>query len=255
MIDFLPPLLVIFTVGFSISDKFSEEEMTAPKQWYYVLLAFTSILLWLKFLLFLRVFPYFAYIIQMMYATIEELWPFMTVTLLSVWGFADAFYSLALFNIFEEIHKNEAESGASFETNQSALRQLSDEVAEGGGGEGEEEANFIQNFSDSLTFSFTATLGGWDGDDLDQLNFVGWVLFVMLAILDLIVLLNFVIAIITEVYMNVRDKQVESTYEEKAKLILDVTENPIIQPWLSQIFGASENQILYFATEMNSQRL
>ena len=105
MIDFLPPLLVIFTVGFSISDKFSEEEMTAPKQWYYVLLAFTSILLWLKFLLFLRVFPYFAYIIQMIYATIEELWPFMTVTLLSVWGFADAFYSLALFNIFEEIHK------------------------------------------------------------------------------------------------------------------------------------------------------
>ena len=126
---------------------------------------------------------------------------------------------------------------------------------EGEGDGGEEEAYFIQKFSDALTFSFTATLGGWDGDDLDQLNLVGWVLFVMLAILDLIVLLNFVIAIITEVYMNVRDKQVESTYEEKAKLIMDVTENPIIQPWRSQIFGASENQILYFATEMNSQRL
>lgn len=84
-------------------------------------------------------------------------------------------------------------------------------------------------------------MGGWDGDDLDMLTFFGWVLFVMLTIFNLIILLNFVIAIITEVYMNVRDKQVQSTYEEKAKLILDVIENPLINPFRSSIFGASEN--------------
>lgn len=85
-----------------MSDKLSVEEMTAPKQWYYVLLSFTSLLLWLKFLLFLRVFPFFAYIVQMLFETAKELWPFITVTLMSVLGFADAFYSLALFQINTE---------------------------------------------------------------------------------------------------------------------------------------------------------
>ena len=115
-----------------------------------------------------------------------ELGPFLIVTGISIWGFSNAFNAIA-----------------------QAKQQESKEF-------------FIEEFSQALSFTFLATLGAWEGDDLEMLDQVGWLIFVMMAIMNLIVLLNFVIAIISEIYADVRDFKIENCYLAKAKLILDV---------------------------------
>ena len=73
--------------------------MTAPGESgeeypFWVLQAFGGLLLWIKFLLFLRVFEYTGHLIHMILEVVREMVPFIIVLFVSVAGFTESFHSL-----------------------------------------------------------------------------------------------------------------------------------------------------------------
>ena len=89
------------------------------------------------------------------------------------------------------------------------------------------------------------TLGDFALDDLDL---YGWILFIFATIVNLIVMLNLLIAIISSTYERVIGDQIEYAYKERVSLIADIQ-------LLTYNFGRlfkhkhSETKLLFFAWE------
>lgn len=170
-IDMIPIILVILVVMWSaLLSAFNKifDNVEIPDSLFFRLIALAALFLWLKFVLFLRANYQFAYIVNML-LELTQLGPFIMVTVISIFGFSNAFNAIA---------QAKAQEGKEF---------------------------FIEEFSQAVSFTFLATLGAWEGDDIDMLDGVGWIIFVMMVTVNLLVLLNFVIAIISEIYADVRD--------------------------------------------------
>ena len=166
-----------------------------------------GLLLWLKFLIFLRIFEYTGHLIYMLSEVFKGLVPFIIVTVISITGFADAFHSLS----------RTYDPPPSFDT-------------------------YLKAFK----YSILLTLGEFDVESLDEL---GWILFLAAATFNLIILLNLVIAIISEVFATLYPTKLPSFYKERVSLIADMWMLiPVIRddPYskISLLFFAIENNAL-----------
>ena len=166
-----------------------------------------GLLLWLKFLIFLRIFEYTGHLIYMLSEVFKGLVPFIIVTIISITGFADAFHSLS-----RTYPENE---------------------------------ELVDSYLGAFKYSILLTLGEFDVDTLDEL---GWILFLSAATFNLIILLNLVIAIISEVFATLYPTKLPSFYKERVSLIADMWMLiPVIRddPY-------SKINLLFFATENNA---
>ena len=75
------------------------------------------------------------------------------------------------------------------------------------------------NLSDTLTTSYKLLLGDFDDSDFDN---VQWILFVLGSVLNLVVMLNLLIAIISESFDKITFRRVESDTTIKLQLILEI---------------------------------
>ena len=73
---------------------------------------------------------------------------------------------------------------------------------------------YMQNYVKNWQKSFLAALGEFDGD-LDKYREIDWFVFLLCAIFNIILLLNLLIAIISETYTRVSDTKHETSYKEK----------------------------------------
>ena len=79
----------------------------------------------------------------------------------------------------------------------------------------------------------------------------GWVLFLTAALFNLVILLNLVIAIISEVFTEVKENRIQSFYKERAGLIADIwTVVPVLIGDSSARFS-----LLFFATENTGKQI
>ena len=176
--------------------------------------------MWIKFLMMLRVFEYTGHLIYMLFEVFAQLIPFMLVLLVSVFGYTEAFHSLS----------------KSYESTepQSVVDLLANDAI---GAEG-----FLEGIEKSFHYSILLTLGEFDVDALDSW---GWVLFLTAALFNLVILLNLVIAIISEVFTEVKDNRLPSFYKERAGLIADIwTVVPVLFADKKAKFS-----LLFFATQ------
>jgi hypothetical protein len=164
-----------------------------------------GLLLWLKFLIFLRIFEYTGHLIYMLSEVFKGLVPFIIVTIISITGFADAFHSIS--------------------------RTYNEPLAD--------------SYLGAFKYSILLTLGEFDVDVLDEL---GWILFLAAATFNLIILLNLVIAIISEVFATLYPTKLPSFYKERVSLIADMWMLiPVIRD-----DPHSKISLLFFAIENNA---
>lgn len=138
--------------------------------------------MWFKLLYFLRIFKNTSYLIRMIIEVIYDMKAFMLVWLISILAFSDSFLGLSLAN--------------------------------------PPDTKFIMGFIDSFTFTYRLILGDWDTKDFGNVALpLVWILFLLCTIFNLIVMLNLLIAIISETFSRVNGNAISTGYKEMASLI------------------------------------
>ena len=128
---------------------------------------------------------------------------FLVVLFIGVLGFADAFKSIEMIMIITG--KIEAT-----------------EVAEDAG----LYEKYFKSYILALQKSFLTALGEFDDSVTDGSMREGdWIVFLLCAIFNIILLLNLLIAIISETYTNVSATKIESNYREKVQEMINLQDS------------------------------
>ena len=112
-----------------------------------------------------------------------ELYPFLIVLILSILAFTDAFFSL------NKSYKDENQ----FES--------------------------MKSYKDTVIYAILNTFGEFDTEGFDD---IGMIFFILASVVNLIILLNLVIAIISETFNIVNAEKLQSFYMNRAQLLADV---------------------------------
>mmetsp|Transcript_19002 Transcript_19002/g.13799 ORF Transcript_19002/g.13799 Transcript_19002/m.13799 type:complete len:251 (+) Transcript_19002:4679-5431(+) len=143
--------------------------------------------MWLKLMYFLRIFENTGYLVRMIIVVIVDMKSFLIVLMIGLVAFGDSFATIASGN--EDI-------GAYV---------------------------FTSGLFDSILYVYLIILGGFDIADYDgAINYVlAMTLFLLCTIFNMIVMLNLLIAIISESFAKVNSNAKNATYQEKASLIAE----------------------------------
>jgi len=103
-------------------------------------------------------------------------------------------------------------------------------------------------YNDSLFYSILNTFGEFDTDGFDK---TGKFVFLLASFVNLVILLNLVIAIISEVFADVNSRRLESFYSQRANLIAETWQ---IFRWY-RVDPSAANKLLFFATETSVEQI
>ena len=131
------------------------------------------------------------WLVRLILEVIYDMASFMLVFSFTILAFADAFYTLA-----------DREGGS-----------------EGDGSEGGDSGLVITSFWNSLTYTYLLTLGEFG--DLPNHFSIRWVFFITCSLFNLIIILNLLIAIISETHARVTEISELLLHQEIASLISD----------------------------------
>ena len=147
----------------------------------------TALFLWFKFITFLRPFKAYGHLIRMIGQVFADMRFFMVILFVLIIAFSDAFYS---------------------ESNSLP-----------------EDDRYIGNFFFAITFSYETALGALETDNFQ--GFVPWLLFFAVTIFNLIVMLNLLIAIISETFDKVTATKEQEAMLQLAQVIATCRDFPI----------------------------
>ena len=151
-----------------------------------------ALAIWFRALLYLRTISHFSWLIRMIVACVLSMRTFMVVLTIGIIAFADAFLSIDQIMV---------------------LRGLVEQP------EIDPEAHwyfkFFKTYVVAWQNSFQVALGNGN-NDLDNYREFDWFVFLLCCIFNIIIMLNLLIAIISETYQNVADEKVANGYYEKA---------------------------------------
>ena len=140
-------------------------------------------MLWMKFLYFFRTQKEFGYLIRMIFEVINSMFSFLVVMSVSLIAFTESTYSLS----------NNNTSGK----------------------------HVFDGFFNAFHYTFFNAMGEFDMEGFEDNN-LAWVLFFLCALFNLIVMLNLLIAIISDTYSKVASTQEEFALKEKAGVVSDL---------------------------------
>jgi len=208
-IDLGPPILAWATVGMDIVQQ-KQTEPGITETTIRITQGVASFFIWIKFLYFLRVFDTTGYLIRMIIDVIRDMRAFMIILLVTIIAFANSFFSISEANL--------------------------------------EEDKFVSGFLDSIFFTYRLSLGDWDTESMGQkAQFFVWLLFVLCTVFNLIVMLNLLIAIISETFANVNSNAESAAYQEKARIIY---ENSYLIPYGRKLIHCQPNTYLLFVEKV-----
>ncbi len=168
--------------------------------------------MWFKFLYFFRIFKNFGYLTRLIILVIFDMKHFLVVLFFTIVAFSDSFLTLSNGNVPEQ--------------------------------------QFVTGFADSITFTYRMILG-----DFNVLEFgsVGehlmLTLFVICTLFNMIVMLNLLIAIISETFAVVKENAENASYQEMASMI---GENNYLIPDSIKRNYANKHQYLMVLTEVEN---
>jgi len=205
----LPPIGIYLTIIFLILNLEGYQELERAIQ------SVTTFFMWLKLLYFMRIFKNTGYLIRMIVVVITDMGSFLLVLLIGLVAFGDSFLSIA--------HGN-ADIGA---------------------------VVFTTGFVDSIIYVYNIILGGFDTSEYEgSINYIlVMILFLLCTIFNMIVMLNLLIAIISESFANVNSNAKNATFQEMASLI---AENNYLIPSYRKSSYATKNQHLMVITDLDT---
>lgn len=171
--------------------------------------AFSTFTMWAKQLYFLRVFDSYSYLIRMINQVIFDMKEFMAVLLLAIVAFSDTY------------------------------RTISDGNTE--------ENRFVDGTFDSFLMAYKMALGDFDTEKFGKVAVPMCVFFFFLCtVFNMIVMLNLLIAIISETFAKVNENAVYAGFQERANM---VAENSYLVPNKVKAAQCEDNQFLVIARE------
>ena len=90
------------------------------------------------------------------------------------------------------------------------------------------EDRYIPNFFSAIFMTYTSALGDLETDDYGY-DFIAWTLFLLCTIFNLIVMLNLLIAIISDTYTRVNSTKEKVALKQRADMILDLRRFPCLK--------------------------
>ena len=151
-------------------------------------------MLWMKFLYFFRTQKEFGYLIRMIIEVIKDMITFLVVMLVSLCAFTDAVYSLSNNNFAED--------------------------------------HILKDFSTSFYYVFFNAMGEFSMDGFEE-NIIAWILFFCCALFNLIIMLNLLIAIISDTYSKVASTQEEYALKERAGVVSDLRDFAVFRKFVT----------------------
>ncbi|CDW78106.1 wd-40 repeat protein [Stylonychia lemnae] len=177
--------------------------------------AIASLLMWAKLLYFLRIFKQTGYLIRMLTEVISSMRVFLVVLCIVMIAFGEAFLR------FSEM------SG---------------------------EDSFILNYADAFVYTLRLAIGDTQTDTFNNTvqPTLLWILFSICLILTNVVMLNLLIAIISEAFEIINQNSEQANYQERARIIAE--NSYLIPKWKKKSFGG-KNQYLVMARELQDQEI
>ncbi|CDW87954.1 wd-40 repeat protein [Stylonychia lemnae] len=211
--DISPPILVIIVISFHL--RHHVDNSYELPSFIITLHSFASLLVWIKFLYFLRIFRTTGYLINMLSTVLWDMKIFLLILLIIYLGFAEAFLRLA-------------ESS-------------------------EEEFNFAKNYAYALVYAFRLSIGDTDTDlfDDNKQPITIWIIFILCALYTNIVMLNLLIAIISQSFEKINNNANQASYQERSRIIFE--NNYLISKGLKKNF-CERNSYLVTARIIDAQK-
>jgi len=167
IVDIIPPVFILLTVTLNVLDSYAFK-VGAEVQ--VPLEALSTLFMWLKFLYFLRIYENFGYLIRIVQEVVVDMRFFLCVLLLTVFAFADAFLSISMAN--------------------------------------PPDSRFTTDFTDASLYVYRMILGDFDTSDFGLVStYMVWTLFVLCTVLNMIIMLNLLIAIISESFARINNQK------------------------------------------------
>lgn len=146
--------------------------------------------MWFKLLQFFRIFKSYGYLTRLLMMVISDMSTFLVVLFITIVAFSDTFLTLSNGN--------------------------------------PEHEKFVYSFTDSIIYVYRIVLGDFDVSKFGQVAVpLCYGLFILCTIFNTIVMLNLLIAIISETFSHVKENAVNASYQEMAAMI---AENSYIIP-------------------------
>jgi hypothetical protein len=162
----------------------------------------------------MRIFKDTGYLIRMIITVIIDMRHFFLVLMIGLLAFSDSFLAIAL-------------------------------------GNSAEDDRFVTGFVNSVIYTYTVILGGFDLGEFD--NSIAYaltiLLFLICTVFNMIVMLNLLIAIISESFANVNNNAKNAMYQEMAALISE--NNYLIPVWRKEKY-AKQNLHLLVITDLEA---
>ena len=180
------------------------------------ILAIVTFFMWFKFLYFLRIFKNTGYLIRMIIEVIVDMRYFFLVLLITVAAFGDSFLVFSLGNHGVD------EDGNSLK--------------------------FTTGFIDSIIYTYRMILGDFNPDAFGEVATpVVMIFFLLCTVFNMIVMLNLLIAIISDSYARVTANSELTTYQERASM---VAENCYLVPVEVKKAYAQQDMFLLVVTDL-----
>jgi len=167
-----------------------------------------SFALWMKALYFLRVFPWSAFLVRMIIECIKDVRVFGAIFLFSILAFANSFYILGR-QLFPE----------------AAVTKASRLLADVKCLPVDAPSPMFSSYYEAVMYTYKTSMGDWDTDSFGSNNNSAaflWVFWIGTTTIALIVLLNLLIAIVSETFGEIMATAEENSFQEKATIIRDL---------------------------------
>ena len=168
--------------------------------------------MWFKFLYFFRIFKSYAYLIRLIIVVINDMKTFLVVLFVTIIAFSDSLLTLSNGNAPED--------------------------------------QFVYGFGDSIIFTYRIILGDFD---VGHFGHVGtplvMALFILCTVFNTIVMLNLLIAIISESFTIVKENADNASYQEMASMI---SENGYLIPDRLKKNYAQTNSYVMFVNDLET---
>jgi hypothetical protein len=169
--------------------------------------------MWFKFLYFFRIFKSYGYLTRLIIVVISDMSTFLVVLFITIVMFSDTYLTISNGNIPEE--------------------------------------RFVHSFTDSVIYVYRIILGDFNVEEFGSVSVtLCYALFIICTIFNTIVMLNLLIAIISESFSNVKSNSVYASYKEMAAMI---AENSYIIPDNVKKTYAEKNRYILVVTDLEAE--
>ena len=171
--------------------------------------AIISLFVWLKLLYFLRIFEETGYLIRIIIQVCADMRFFLLVLLLTIIAFGEAVKSFSDANYYRDVFN--------------ACNKITDPVAYKTCAE-DYDPNGFAGYLGGIGYVYRMCLGDF-GTDAEAFGTIAvpfmWALFILCSVLNMIIMLNLLIAIISESFTKINSVSKQANVRERANIIYE----------------------------------